>query len=149
MTATTASTASVSTRTSTSTSAPSAERRLRAVLALNAGTSLAAGVVGLAATGWVGDVLGVDRPGWIRLVSAALVLFALDVALLARARTPVLRRHAATVSAADAAWVVATVVLVALGAFSTRGAVVASVMAIGVADFAVLQLVFRRRVGRC
>lgn len=139
MTATTLSTTALGT----------AEGRLRGVLALNGMTSLAAGVVALVATSWAADVLGVDRPGWIRLVGAGLVLFAVDVALVARSRAGVLRRHAATVSAADAAWVAATIVLVALGAFSTRGAVVASIAALALADFATLQLVFRGRVERC
>lgn len=122
-----------------------AERRLRLVLAANAATSLAAGAVGLAATGWAADVLDVAATGWVRLVSAVLVVFALDVAWVARARRERLRPGAALVSAVDAAWVVATAVLVAAGAFGAVGTAVAVAMGVGVLDFALLQMHLRRR----
>src|SRR5215213_9812940 len=83
------------------------EQRLRTVLGLNAATSLATGVAGLAAAGWWSDRLGVDSPGWTRLVSAGLVLFAIGVALVARAPAEPLRRLAAVVSVTDLAWVAA------------------------------------------
>jgi hypothetical protein len=130
------------------TAATTAERQLRAVLALNAATSAAAGLVALVAGGWVADLLDVSTVGIVRLVGAALVVFALDVALVARATPARLRRGAALVSAADAAWVVATVVLVAAGAFGGAGVAVAAVMGVGVADFGALQLWFRHRMPR-
>ena len=138
----------VMTTTTVPTVAPrrTAEGRLRAVLAVNAATSLVAGVAGLAAARWWSEELGVDSPGWVRIVSIGLVLFAVDVALVARSRRDVLRRHAATVSVADLTWVAATAVLVAVGAFSTTGAIIAVVMAVGVLDFALLQLRFRSQL---
>lgn len=120
------------------------ERRLRTVLAFNAATSLLTGVTGLAAAGWWSDRLGIGSPGWTRLVSAGLVVFALAVALVARTRPGPLRRLAALVSIADLAWVAATIAVIAAGALNGAGVVVALVVGVGVADFALLQLWFRR-----
>ena len=123
------------------------ERRLRGVLALNAATSLAVGVAGLIAADWWSERLGLDSPGWTRIVSVALIAFALDVALAARSRPARLRAGAALVSAADVAWVAATIVVLATGRLSGAGVVVAVVLGVGVADFAALQLWFRHRMG--
>jgi hypothetical protein len=120
-----------------------AERRLRTVLGLNATSSLIGGLVALLAAGWTADTLGVDTTGWVRLIGAGLVVFALDVGLLARTSTATLRRWTPAVSAGDAAWVVATVVLLALGAFSGAGVVIAVALGLAVADFGLLQMRFR------
>jgi hypothetical protein len=128
--------------------AGTAEGRLRAVLALDAATSAAAGIVGLAATAWVADRLGVDDSAWIRLVSAGFLLFAAGVLAVARSEPHVLRRHAATVATANVAWVVVTAALVVAGAFSGGGTVLMAVMAVAVADLAALQLWFRSRMPR-
>lgn len=127
------------------TEAPAA--RLRAVLALNATTSLAAGAVAALAPRWVADTAGLGSTGWTRAVGVALVVFAVDVALVARYSRASLRAAALAISAVDIAWVVATVVVVAAADLNTAGVVLAAVMAIGVADFAALQLWFRRRLG--
>ncbi|MBA2282541.1 MAG: hypothetical protein H0W25_15120, partial [Acidimicrobiia bacterium] len=58
---------------------------LRAVLAANALTSLAAGVAAAVAPAWAADRLGVDVDGWVRAVGVFLIVFAVDVALVARA----------------------------------------------------------------
>jgi hypothetical protein len=125
-----------------------AERRLRLVLRANAATSFAAGAAALAAPGRVADLLGIAGTGWPRLVGAALVLFALDVLWVSTARrADRLRTGAAVVSAFDAAWVVATVALVAAGAFDGVGTAVAVAMGVGVLGFGLLQLHLRRRMG--
>jgi hypothetical protein len=125
-----------------------AEGRLRAVLAANAVTSAAAGAVALAAGGWVADLMDVSTVGLVRLVGAALLVFAADVLLVARAAPVRLRTGAALVSAADATWVAATVALIAAGAFGGTGVAVAAVMGLGVAGFCALQLLFRSRLPR-
>ena len=126
----------------------SPERMLRLVLAANATTSFAAGVVGAVAARWTADTLGVGSVGWTRAVSIALIVFAVDVALVARARAPQLRRFAAIVSCADIAWVLATAAVVAFGSLSGTGVAIAVVTAIGVADFATVQLWARHRMAR-
>ena len=123
-----------------------AEGRLRAVLTANAATSAVAGVAGLVAAGWWSDRRGSDSPGWVRIVSAGLVLFALDVLLVARARPAALHRWSAVVSAADLAWVAGTVAVIAAGGLNGTGVAVAAVVGVGVLDFAALQLWFRSRM---
>ena len=131
-----------------STTAPStAASRLRTVLSVNAATSLAAGLAGLAATDRFVEELGLQSAGWTRLVSAGLVLFAIDVALGARSS-----RHLATpalvTSVLDVAWVAATVAVLATVDLTGIGRLVAVVMGVAVLDFAVLQLWFRSRLPR-
>lgn len=123
-----------------------AAARLRLVLTTNAATSFSAGVVGLVAAGWCVDELGFQSEGWTRLVSAGLVLFAIDVALGARSSRR-LGTTALLTSVADLAWVAATVVVLATVDLTTAGWVVAAVMGVGVLDFALLQLWLRSRLG--
>ncbi len=126
-------------------------RTLPVVLEANAATSIVAGLVGLAASRWTADRLGLAGTGWVQLVAAGLVVFALGVVGASRLRGAALARAARLVSAADAAWVVGTVVLVAASLASGRGlsstgVAIASVMGLGVADFAVAQLWLARRL---
>ena len=81
----------------------------------------------------------------VRWVGVALVVWAVDAALLARASRRVLRRTALAAGVANLAWEVATVVLVALGAFSVVGAGLALAVAAVVGGLGVLQLRALRR----
>lgn len=142
-------TVSTPTERRTSTARPSAERpasRLRAVLGVNAATSLAAGLVGTVAADWVDETLGLGSVAWTRIVSIGLIIFAIDVALVAARARASLRPAALAVSVADIAWVVATVVVLASVDLTTTGWIVAAVMGAGVADFALLQLWFRSKL---
>lgn len=123
-----------------------AERRLRTVLTANAATSVVAGLAGLAAADWWADTLGIDRPGLVQLVGIGLIVFAVDVAIVSRLGRAGLRRWTPLVSAADAAWVAATVVLLAAGAFEAAGVVVAALVGLAVADLGVAQMWLRRRM---
>lgn len=131
----------------TTTTPTSAVQRLRTVLRVNAATSFAAGAVGLLAAETLVDELGLQTPGWTRLVSAGLLLFAVDVALGARSS-----RHLATTalltSVLDLAWVAATAVVLATVDLTGVGRLVAVAMGLAVLDFAVLQLWYRSRVPR-
>jgi hypothetical protein len=124
-----------------------AAARLRLVLLTNAGTSAAAGLAAVVAPGAVGDLLGIAHTGWVRAVGAGLVLFALDIVLGVRS-SRYLANTALITSVADLAWVVGTVAVVAAGDLTTTGRVLAVVMGIGVLDFALLQLWFRRAIDR-
>ncbi|HAS12102.1 MAG TPA: hypothetical protein DCS55_16535 [Acidimicrobiaceae bacterium] len=130
----------------TTTSAP-AVQRLRTVLRVNAATSLVAGTVGLLATDSVVDELGVQSAGWTRLISAGLVLFAIDVVLGARSARH-LANTALLTSVLDLAWVVATVAVLATVGLTGPGRFLAVVLGFAVLDFAVLQLWLRGRMPR-
>ena len=121
-------------------------RRLRAVLAANAVTSFGFGAAGLVAAPYWSDTLGIDSAGWIRVVSAGLVLFAIDVALVAWRATASLPSAALAISMGDLAWVAATGIALATISFSTTGWILAVVIGAGVLDFALLQLWFRSRL---
>lgn len=116
------------------------------MLAANATTSFMCGAAGLVAAEHWSDTLGIDSTTWIRIVAAGLVLFAIDVALVAARAKGRLATAALAVSIGDLAWVAATGVALATVDFTTTGAVLAVVVAVGVLDFALLQLWFRRRV---
>ena len=138
-------------RPATTPSLPDVERparRLRAVLAANATTSFLFGAAGIVAAPYWSETLGIDSTGWIRLVSAGLVLFAVDVALVAARARASLASAALAVSLADLAWVAATGVALATIDFTTTGWVLAVVIGAGVLDFALLQLWFRSRLAR-
>lgn len=141
MTTTTVPTTAVPTNTGSATP----ERRLRLVLAANATMSIVFGLIGAIGAGGVADLLGVDQVWLVRLVSVGLILFGIDVALTARAATHRLPTGALLVSIADWSWVAATVVVVALGLLSTASVVIMGIVGLAVADFALLQLVLRRR----
>ena len=120
-------------------------RRLRMVLMTNAATSFAGGAVGLATAPWLSEELGFDHVALTRLISIGLMMFALDVALLARARAERTVEWSAAVSVGDFTWVVATIILIASGMLTTAGVVVAVALGLGVLDFGLLQLWFRGR----
>ena len=114
-------------------------QRLRRALRVNATTSLTSGFVMALAADWVDDLLGTGHPGWVRLVGLGVALFGIDVLLLSRSSQDQLRRWAPAIVVADTIWVVASVVTILLGWYSTGGAVAVAAMAIAVDTFAVLQ----------
>jgi hypothetical protein len=119
---------------------------LPALLRLDAVLCAATGLLAAAAPAAVADALGPDVPtAAVRWVGVALVVWAADAALLARASRRVVRRTALAAGVANVAWEVATVVLVALGAFSVVGAGLALAVAAVVGGLGVLQLRALRR----
>ncbi len=122
------------------------ERRLRLVLRSNALTSGLGGLIALAAPGWLDELLGTGRPGWIRLVGAGLVAFAGFVALTSRASTLRLARVAPLISLADAAWVAGSVLTIAAGWYSTSGAVLMASVGVMVGAFSIAQAILSKRV---
>lgn len=128
-------------------SIPNSFSLLRRVLVLNAGTSLTAGLAAVVAPSATAELFGLDGDRAkliIFAVGVGLVVFALDVAFTGlRAGEHVLPRHAGLISAADIAWVVATVVVLATVDLSRTGQLVALAMGLGVAGLATLQLRLR------
>lgn len=101
--------------------ARSATERLRSRLRLNAAFSVLSGLATIALAGWVGDQLGTGRIGLVRIAGAALVAYGLDLVITARLRWSRLMPAATAVVAADALWVVGTVVVLATGAVDRAG----------------------------
>ena len=123
---------------------PVARRRssdLTGLLRLDAALCGATGALAVAAAPPVADVLGPDvSTTAVRVVGVALLVWAADVALLARASGRLLRRGAVAVAGVNLAWELATVVLVLAGAFSVGGAVLALAVAAVVGGLGLLQL---------
>jgi hypothetical protein len=75
-------------------------------------------------------------------------VFAIDVAVVSTLRSRRVTSLAPWISAVDFAWVLASIATIALGWFSTTGAVVIAVVAVTVAAFGVEQLVLSRQGAR-
>ena len=119
--------------------------RLRLVLRLNALSSLASGLVAAIAATWVSETLGIDHVAITRVVGVGLVAFAANVVYISTRGDARVLAEARLVSAADAAWVIATIVVLASGILTTAGIVIAAVVGVMVADFGALQLWLRAR----
>jgi hypothetical protein len=119
--------------------------RLRLVLQANAAFSFVSGVVALVAGSWVSEQLGIDHVLITRLLGAGLIVFAGDVVFVSRRPELKLLTESALVSIADFTWVAGTAVVLLTGVLNTTGAVVATVIAVAVADFGTTQLWFRSK----
>jgi hypothetical protein len=111
----------------------------RRLLQVNTTVCALSGLVAVAAGGWLAGVLDVPTTA-VRVVGAALLVFAAGVGSAARAPDEQLPGLVRLVGWADAAWVTATVVLVAAGAFSGAGTVLALASGVVVAGFAYVEL---------
>lgn len=122
-------------RVTTATTRP--RRLLRIDAALCAGTGLLAAVAAPA----VSELLGPDvSTTLVRVLGIALVLYALDLAVVSRGPDRWQRPAVLVAGIGSIAWEAATIVLVLLGAFSLPGAVVALALAAAVGVLGVLQL---------
>lgn len=118
-----------------------AAQRLRNTLRLNAVTSLCGGAVAALVPEPLDEVLGTGHPGWVRIVGTGLVVFAVDVAVVAGARHGRLVHWARVVTAADVAWVLASVATIAAGWYRAGGTALVAAVAAMVGFFASRQLV--------
>ncbi len=114
--------------------------QLRIALRANATFSIATGLFGVVAAGRVVDILGTGNELLVRLIAIGLLGFAGFVLYVSTRSVDELRAEALLISAGDFVWVLASVVLIALGLFSTGGAVTAGLIALVVLGFASSQL---------
>lgn len=114
--------------------------RARLTLRVNGTVTLASATALVVAAGPIDRILGTGQPGWLRLVGVGLALFAVDVALVSRARERWLLRGTLVVAAADVAWVIASVVAVAAGWFEPAGVALVLATAAVVAGLAAAEL---------
>lgn len=120
--------------------------RLRNLLRLNAAFSVATGAIGGVAAGRVAEFVGVDQAWLIRLVGVGLLGFGGVVFTVSGSRTSVLQPLSQIISFNDLGWVAGTVVVIALGWLSTRGAIVMGVIGLVVLGFGVSQMRARNRM---
>ncbi len=113
--------------------------KLRFVLTANATTSGLAGLTALVANERVDNWLDPAHPGWVRVIGAGLVAFALAVIALSRSNEQSLRRWVPAVSFADGGWVAASVATIIAGWYSNSGAAILAVIAAIVGTFAIAQ----------
>ena len=118
---------------------------LRTTLTANAVVSGLAGVGMTAFAGVLTEPLGIPVPA-LAAVGLGLLPWA-TMLWWARSRDVLLHREVRTAIAGDIAWVLASVVVITLspGELTTVGRWAVGVMALGVADFALLQAVGLRR----
>ncbi|WBB62096.1 hypothetical protein O7599_06025 [Streptomyces sp. WMMC500] len=121
------------------TAATAPQITLRRCLGLDSVVTGANGLVYLALSGPVSDLLGVDR-GLLLVLGAALVVYALDVAWIARKPVPPAGLVALVVDV-NVAWAVASVVVLVAGVLdpTTAGYVWIPLQAAVVLGFAVVQ----------
>jgi hypothetical protein len=114
--------------------------KLRFVLTANATTSGLAGLTALVAGERVDEWLETAHSGWVRLIGAGLVAFALAVIALSRSNEQDLRRWVPAVSLADIVWVAASVASIIAGWYSSSGAALIGIIAVIVGTFAITQM---------
>jgi hypothetical protein len=122
-----------------------AERRLRAVLRTNAGTSLVAGAIAAIWAGPVADLLGVDAVP-VRVAGIGLVVFAAAVLYGATFPPARLKTEAYLTSVGDDMWVLGVSALVLSGAFSVAGTLIMAATVVMVATFGITQWMLARRL---
>jgi hypothetical protein len=112
---------------------------LRNRMRANAAVSFTTGVAAVALALPVDRVLGLDRPGLVRVIGLALIVFAVDVALIAGARRRRLLAGATAVVAADGLWVAATVIVLAMSTLRGGGEMMLAITGLVVAAMAASQ----------
>lgn len=113
---------------------------------MNAVNSLVFGALLAVAPARVDVLLDTGHPGWIRLVGIGLLPFAAVCAWLSTSSRDNLLRVTPQIIVGDVAWVVASVVTVLLGWYSSGGVVAVLAMAAVVDAFALLQWSAWRKV---
>ncbi|TAL21807.1 MAG: hypothetical protein EPN99_06975 [Frankiales bacterium] len=125
----------------TSTLAPDATARRRTLLRADAALCAALGLPAAIAPAAVADLLGTGASTTLlRVVGVALVLYAVDLAVVSRLADRWQRPVVLVAGVGSLAWTAGTVALVVAGAFSTTGAVLALVAGVLTAELGVLQL---------
>lgn len=114
--------------------------KLRFVLTANATTSGLAGLTALVAGERVDNWLDTAHSGWVRVIGAGLVAFALAVIALSRSNEQSLRQWVPAVSVADGGWVAASIATIIAGWFSSSGAAIIGIIAAIVGAFALTQM---------
>jgi len=111
-------------------------QRLRTTLRLNGATSLLGGLVATVAPATLDRLLGTGHAGWVRVVGAGLVFYALGLLVVAGSRVPRVSRWTPYIVGADLAWVLASIVGISAGLFSGPGSAVVITVGLAVGGLA-------------
>lgn len=120
---------------------------LARVLKVNGTISGLVGLIVFLVPNRVDEIIGAGAPGIVRLIGGGLVVFGVIVLWLGFRAAPVLRSGGRIVLMLDIVWVVASLVLVSSGWFSTSGNVIVLAVALMVAGFALGEVVGLQRSG--
>lgn len=112
---------------------------LRTLLRANAAYASITGLAGLIATGPIADRIGVSEHRIISSTAIGLIVFALVLVTASGAPTNRLIPAGQLITAADALWVVATIVIIAVAGLPAQGNLILAAVAVIVAAFAALQ----------
>ncbi len=115
-------------------------RPLRSLLRANAGFAATTGLVALVATGPVARLIDIGEHRLVSATGIGLLLFAVALVVISGTTPRRLRMAGWWISAADALWVAASVVIVGVADLSTSGELLIAAIALIVALFAALQL---------
>lgn len=112
-------------------------RQLRTVLGADAAVCTLLGVAGLASAASIHDDLGLDTATPLVVLSAFLLPYAAGLVAFARGSDRVARTGGTLTALGDAAWVLATIVLLAAGPLAGAGVTLAVVLAAAVAGIGI------------
>ncbi len=115
-------------------------RSLRSILRANAGFAATTGLAALVATGPIARLLGVGQHRLVSATGTGLLLFAVALLITSGAASARLRMAGRWISAADALWVAASIVVVVGADLPASGDLVIAAIAVIVGLFGVLQL---------
>ncbi|MGI9612855.1 MAG: SRPBCC family protein [Acidimicrobiales bacterium] len=112
---------------------------LRNLLRANAAYASITGLAGLIATGSIAEWIGVSEHRIINSTAIGLLVFGLMLVITSGAPTNRLVPAGRLITAADALWVVGTIVVIAVAGLPAQGNVILAGVAVIVATFATLQ----------
>ena len=121
--------------------------RLRTLLRVDSAICLGGGAAMAVFAGPLADALGTGHVNVLRAFGIGMVAYGVGLVLASRANTRVVATAGVETAIADALWVLGTIVLIALGAFSATGAAIAAVAALPVAWLGVSKTLARRLDG--
>lgn len=124
------------------------ERKLRMVLTINAAFSGVSGVILLLASHYIATMMGIANGQVLKGIGLGLIVFGLTVLAAARRKT-LSAKQVKSIIVQDWAWVIGSLLIIALQAWGLTnvGYWLIAIIAMIVADFAIFQMWYLRRIG--
>ena len=115
------------------------DRTLRVLLRMNAAFSAVTGAIALVSADRVAHALGIDNVWVVQAIGLGLLVYAIDLVVVASLPRRSLAPLGRLASGADAAWVLGTVALIATGAVTGGGAALLVLLSVPVLALAIGQ----------